>query len=125
MLVATNGDETSTADGRYPDRVKHSRRTLRDEFVTDVDRVLTGGPQGLAEPERALVEVEPQGVAVRDHEQSGGPTAHEFVAESCVDLGAAQLVHGRDRVGGLPGAEELGNDPGPNPPGHGGSARRS
>lgn len=99
-------DDETTRHGRYPVGVECSERTLRDQLVPGVDRVLPRRLQGLAEPKRALVDVEPKVMAVGRHaacarrrKRPSGSRAQQLVANGRVDVLSRQLVQVGDHVG--------------------------
>src|SRR5271167_2658491 len=67
VFVPADDDEPSRRYRRDPVGVLDSGRTLGDQWVPDVDRVLTSRSQRLSDAESTLIYVEPQTLGVRRH----------------------------------------------------------
>lgn len=82
--------------------------------MSDVDRVLAGRGQRLAEPERALVDVEANPVWIGGHPAAVFASgrhrrgcAAELISQSLIDERRGKLVAIRDPIYGLAGPVEL------------------
>jgi hypothetical protein len=83
MPIPCDDDQVARCDCRNPVRVEHAEWALGDELVSRVDGVLAGGLQCLAQPQRALIHVEAEVIAVGGHGPSG---AQATVASAAAPL---------------------------------------